>query len=68
MWLFTQEQTQVSPSLPTSSQNAIVVEAGGQQGEGEGAELDAGPTVEFVLELHPEKEEHTLYQLEGGLC
>lgn len=30
-----------------------MVEAGGQQGEGEGAKLDTVPIVEFILELHP---------------
>lgn len=59
MWPFTQERAQVSPNLPASSQNTVVVEAGGQEGEGEGAELDAIPTVEFILELHPEDKERT---------
>lgn len=42
-----------SPSLIVPSQYAVLVEAGGQQGEGEGAKLDTVPTVEFILELHP---------------
>lgn len=50
-----QPGTSVTQSrLTAPSQNIVVVKAGGQQGEGEGAELDAIPTVEFILKLHPE--------------
>lgn len=48
------------PVCRLPSQNTIVVEAGGQQGEGEGAKLDAGPAVELILKLHPGNREHIL--------
>lgn len=39
-----------------------MLQAGGQEREGKGAKLDTSPTVEFILELHPEEKTNSCYE------